>query len=164
MAAGSGLRVHLTQVGRAICRQTPFRGGSLRRANDAHARLRDSVRSAIATSARSASFTDFESGKAAATSGSRSATLVRRRYSAAYLPRTPVEKSYSALISLVRRFVGAFFIVASFMVGRRAGADQAYSLSSNSMNHNQQALLAGHADDYESLFVDGIIWIGDRDR
>ena len=63
-----------------------------------HARLRDSARVAIATSARSASFTDFESGKAAINSGSRSTKLVPRRYRSTYLPRTPPEKSYSGLI------------------------------------------------------------------
>src|ERR1017187_7992752 len=63
----------------------------------------EACRAAIATTARSASFTDFESGKTAANSGSRSTTLVPRRYRSTYLPRTPPEKSYSALISLVRR-------------------------------------------------------------
>jgi hypothetical protein len=54
-----------------------------------HIRLRVSHRAAIATSARSASFTGFESGKASTNSGSRSATLVPRRYLSTYLPRTP---------------------------------------------------------------------------
>ena len=128
-----------------------------------HARLRVSARAAIATSARSASFTDFESGKASANSGSRSTTLVPRRYLSTYLPRTPPEKSYSGLISRVRRLEGGFFIGVSLMLRRRACADQADALSSNSMNYNQQTSLAGHSDDYEALFVDGMIRVWDRD-
>src|ERR1017187_4732022 len=89
-----------------------------------HARLRVSARAAIATSARSASLTDFESGKASANSGSRSTTLVPWRYRSTYLPRTPPEKSYSALISRVRGLEGVFFIVASLILRRRASADQ----------------------------------------
>jgi len=96
-----------------------------------HARLRASARAAIATSARSASFTDFESGKAPANSGSRSTTLVPRRYLSTYLPRTPPEKSYSALISRLRRLEGGFFIVTSLMLRRLACAAQADPLSSN---------------------------------
>jgi len=129
-----------------------------------HARLRVSARAAIATSARRASFTDFESGKASANSGSRSTTLVPRRYLSTYLPRTPPEKSYSALISRAPRLEGGFFVVASFMLRRRACADQADPLSPNSMNHNQQTSLAGHSDDDEALFVDGMIRLWDRDR
>ncbi len=129
-----------------------------------HARLRVSVRAAMATSARSASFTDFESGKASTNFGSRSTTLVPRRYLSVYLPRTPPEKSYSALIARVRRLEGGFFVVASFMLCRRACADQADPLSSNSMNHNQQISLTGHSDDDEALFADGLIRVWDRDR
>ena len=50
------------------------------------------------------------------------------------------------------------------MVRRRASADQADALSSNSMNYNQQISLAGHSDDYEALFIDGMIQVWDRDR
>jgi hypothetical protein len=31
------------------------------------------------------------------------------------------------------------------------------------MNHNQQTSLAGHPDDNETLFVDGMIRVWDRD-
>jgi hypothetical protein len=112
-----------------------------------HARFRASARVAIATSARSASFTDFESGKASASSGSRSTTLVPWRYLSTYLPRTPPEKSYSALIPRVRR-LGGFFVFASLMLRRRACAYQADTLSSNSVNHDQQTSLVGHSDNY----------------
>ena len=50
------------------------------------------------------------------------------------------------------------------MLRRRACADQADPLSSNSMNHNQQNSLAGHSNDDEALFVDGMIRLWDRDR
>ena len=88
--------------------------------------------------------------------------MVPRRYLSTYLPRTPPEKSYSALISRVPRLEGGFFIVASLMLRRRACADQADPLSSNSMNHNQQTSLAGHSDDCKAFFADGMIW--DRER
>jgi len=101
-----------------------------------HARLRLSARVAIAASARRASLTDFESGNTSANSGSMSTTLIPRRYLSTYLPRTPPEKSYSALISGVRRLEGGFFIIASLMLGCGASADQPDPLSSNSMNHN----------------------------
>lgn len=57
------------------------------------ARLRVSARAAIATSARRASLTDFESGNASVSSASIRTTLVPRSYFSAYLPRTPPEKS-----------------------------------------------------------------------
>ena len=50
------------------------------------------------------------------------------------------------------------------MLRRQACADQSDALSPNSMNHNQQALLAGHSDDYAALFVDAVLWVWDRDR
>jgi len=127
-------------------------------------RLRASARAAIATSARSASFTDFESGKASANAGSRSTALVPLRYLSAYLPRTPPEKSYSALISGARRLEGGFFIAASFMLHRRACADRADTLSSHGMNHSRQTSLAGHSGNDEALFADGVIRVWDRDR
>ena len=55
-------------------------------------------------------------------------------------------------------------MIASFMLRRRACADQADPLSSNSMNHNQQSSLAGHSNDYEALFIDGVIRVWDRNR
>jgi len=50
------------------------------------------------------------------------------------------------------------------MLCRRAGADQADPLSFDSMNKNQQISLAGHSDDDEALFADGLIRVWDRDR
>jgi hypothetical protein len=106
-----------------------------------YAGLRRSARVATARRARRASLTDFESGKASANSGSRSTTLVPRRYRSTYLPRTPPEKSYSALISTVLRLEVAFFILSSLLMRCRACADQADPLTSNSMDHNQQTSL-----------------------
>jgi hypothetical protein len=57
--------------------------------------------------------------------------------------------SYSALISPVRRLEGGFFIVESLMFRCRACVDQADTLSSNSMDHNQQTLVVRHAYDHE---------------
>src|ERR1035441_7447436 len=85
------------------------------------ARLRLSARVAIATSARRASLTDFESGKASANFGSISTTLTPRRYLSTYLPRTPPEKSYSALISRGRVLEGVFLELRFlFLVAERA--------------------------------------------
>ena len=109
--------------------------------------LRRSARVATARRARRASLTDFESGNASANSGSRSTTFVPRRYLSTYLPRTPPEKSYSALISTVLRLEVGFFILSSLMIRRSACADQADPLTSNSMNHNQQTSLAGLSND-----------------
>src|ERR1019366_7126051 len=93
--------------------------------------LRRSARVATARRARRASLTDFESGKASANSGSRSTTLVPRRYLSTYLPRTPPEKSYSALISTVLRLEVAFFILSSLLIRCSACADQADPLVSH---------------------------------
>lgn len=142
----------------------PGTGSRFCHLNAIHARLRVPLRVAIATSARSASLTDFESGKASANSGSRSTTFVPRRYLSTYLPRTPSEKSYSALIPRLRRLDGGFFIVASLIIRRRTSADQTDPLSTNSMDHNQQTTLAGHSNDYEALFVHSMIRVWDRDR
>ncbi len=122
-----------------------------------HARLRVSARAAIATSARSASLTDFESGKTFTNSGARSITLVPRRYLSAYLPLTPPEKSYSAFMSRVLRLEGGFFIVTSLTLRRQACTDQADSFFSNSMNHNQQPSLVGHTEGHKPLFVDCVV-------
>ncbi len=52
----------------------------------------------------------FESGNAATSSGSTEATFVPLLYRVTYFPRTPLEESYSAFMSLVRRLVEGFFI------------------------------------------------------
>jgi hypothetical protein len=116
----------------------------------------------MARSARRASFTDFESGNAWASSGSSRTTFTPRRYWSAYFPRTPPEKSYSALICVARLMRG-FFVLASFMPCRGAGADQADPHSSHSMNHNQELPRPGHPDDDETLFASDMIRVRDRD-
>src|ERR1035438_7891356 len=129
-----------------------------------YAGLRRSARVATARRARRASLTDFESEKASANSGSRSTTLVPRRYLSTYLPRTPPEKSYSALISTALRLEGGFFILSSLMTRCSASADQADPLTSNSMDHNQQTSLAGPAENHEALFVTTIVRVRNRNR
>jgi hypothetical protein len=56
--------------------------------------------------------------------------LVPRRYLSTYLPLTPSEKSYSALISTGLRLDGSFFIVASLMFRCNSSTDQTNLLSS----------------------------------
>ena len=113
-------------------------------------------RSAIATSPRNASFTHFESGKAATRSGSRRTTFVLRRYASVHTPRTPVEKSYSDLISLVRRFVGGFFVVGSFMFRCRACADEGRTPRLSNRNDSNRAACKhckGHRQSSPSNFA-----------
>ena len=129
-----------------------------------HARFRRSARVATTRITRRASLTDFESGKASATSGSRSTTLVPRQYWSTYLPRTPPEKSYSALISTTFRLEGRFLMLAFFMSGRSASADQPDSRSSNSMSHDQQTSLARQPDDHITFFVTRVVWVCNRNR
>jgi len=50
------------------------------------------------------------------------------------------------------------------MLRGQSCADQADPLSLSSMNHNQQPSLAGHSDDYEAFFVDGVVRVRDRYR
>ena len=57
------------------------------------------ARRAIASNSRRESFTDAESGKASATSGSKRTTFVPDQTRSTYLPRKPFEKSYSGRIS-----------------------------------------------------------------
>jgi len=121
------------------------------------ARFRGRARVAMFTNARSASLTDFEFGKASANSGSSNTTLTPLRYLSTYFPRTPPEKSYSALIPLWRRLEEAFFVLPFFMFGCRTSADYADALPSHSMNHNEQALPGGYAHDHEPLFAGGVI-------
>src|SRR5437879_6574757 len=127
------------------------------------ARFRCSARAAIARSARRASLTDFESGNASANSGSSRTTLLPRRYWSVYLPRTPPEKSYSALIPAFVRLARGLFVFMSFMPRCFAGADYADPRSSHSMNHNQELPLAGHPDDHESFFGADLLGVRNRD-
>lgn len=99
------------------------------------------ARLAIERSARRASFTDLESGKAWVNSGSRSTTLVPARYRSTYLPRTPAEKSYSGLISTAARLERGFFVFPTFMLCCSAGTDQSRPLSSHSMDHYQEPMI-----------------------
>jgi hypothetical protein len=123
------------------------------------------ARVAIESSARSASFTDLESGNARLNSGSRSTTLVPARYRSTYLPRTPPEKSYSGLISTATRLERGFFLVfPAFMPCRGASTDQSRPLSSHSMNYYQEPPLAGHPDGYKALLYGAVIRVWDRNR
>ena len=79
---------------------------------------------ATSTSARSASFTDFESRNTLATSGSRMTMFAPSRYRSAYLPRTPREKSYSSRNSSIRAVSGSFFIPSPFSCCRQPSIDQ----------------------------------------
>src|SRR3972149_7026351 len=65
---------------------------------------------AIRATARSVSFTIFESGNIPATSGSSTTTLPPSANLFAYFPRTPLLKSYSARISDPAVFFLGFFI------------------------------------------------------
>lgn len=85
-------------------------------------------------------------------------------YRSTYLPRMPPEKSYSGLISTGARLERGFFVFPAFILCRGASADQSRPLSSHSMNHHQQSLLAGHADDDEALLPGAVIRVWNRNR
>ena len=97
----------------------PYDRRALRAIAGAGRAFRRLRRLTIATRARSASFTVRESGNSSATSGSRSTTLVPSAYLAAYFPRTPPRKSYSARTSGSRTVVLTFLIRLPHVPGPR---------------------------------------------
>lgn len=87
---------------------------------------------------RRARFTEAESGKAAATSGSRTTTFVPSAYRLAYLPRTPPRKSYSGrMVSGSDTFSGFFFIDLALKARRRPGIDKANRIAICVGDNNQ---------------------------
>jgi hypothetical protein len=114
-------------------------------------------------SARRALFTDLESGKARASSGSRSTTLVPARKRSTYLPRTPPKKSYSGLISTAALLERGLFVFAGFRLCCSASADQSRPLSSHSMNHDREPSPAGHSNGDETILL-GMIGVRNRNR
>ena len=84
------------------------------------------------------------------------------RYRDTYLPRTPSLKSYSDRMSSDR--LALFFIGFALMPGRRACVDDAYSIASIRVSHNQQSAAVRCPNEYISLFAGGMLGIGDRNR
>ena len=77
-------------------------------------------RTAISANARRARFTDSESAKNVATSGSKTTAMVPWRNRTAYLPRTPPRKSYSL------RMGGSALAFFTFSPRCETGTDDAY--------------------------------------
>jgi len=102
-----------------------------------HGRFLALRRSATRTKERKASFTDFESGKALATSGSSDTTFVASAYRFAYLPTTPPLKSYSFRMGGLDLFLGTLFMLTPLLPGCYPGTDEPDSTSSLSMNHHE---------------------------
>lgn len=96
--------------------------------------------------ARKARLTALALPKAAATSGSSSTTLVPRRSRAAYLFRTPLEKSYSGrMVSRSPAAFLAFFIVVAFRTRGRTGTDDSNLITSLGVRNYQEAPQGGLA-------------------
>src|SRR5512138_1821075 len=99
-------------------------------------------------SVRSARFTALASPKAAATSGSSTTIWLPGFSRAAYLPRTPLLKSYSRrmVVFTDRRLgfeLGFFFIGLPLTAGSKAGADDADQCPAFDMRHHDQAAALG---------------------
>jgi hypothetical protein len=93
---------------------------------------------------RSASFASSEVRNAAATSGSSTITLLPAAYLDAYLFGAAPRKSYSARISSggvfeALRFIGAFFIISSFLACRQSCAYDANCLFSIHVHHRKHS-------------------------
>jgi len=114
---------------------------------------------------RRAAFTDFAVVNARATSGSRTTTLAPRGILAAYLPRTPAEKSYSARISSPRRGLSFPARIASPLPPRReSSTDDADPPAAIGVRYDEQAALIRSSQEKESLLVDRVIGIEPRKR
>ena len=123
---------------------------------------------------RRAWFTSRSLRKAAATSGSRSTTVLLLRYAFTYLPRTPPLKSYSARIGGSRRVdvdfraaVGrllAFFITLSFSTTGKPSADDSNLVVTLGVGDDENALPHGYTDANKSRFRSRMIRIWGRDR
>jgi len=99
----------------------------------------------IFASARSASFTAVDVGNMSATSGSKTTTFVPSAKRAAYLPRTPFEKSYSGRISspdFVRGVLDVFFIMSSLTLGGESYGDDSDALVSFGECYHEEAAVA----------------------
>ena len=113
---------------------------------------------AVSNIPRRAAFTDCPVGKAAATSGSSTTTLLSRRSFSTYLPRTPPRieaKSYSARISSLRWFP---FIKSSFLSCSSPRTDDSNDMVTFSMRHDQQFSPSGYTDSHESRFIFRVIF------
>lgn len=98
---------------------------------------------------RSAVFTAFAVGNASATSGSRTMILDPRANRAAYLPRTPPLKSYSARIVSPAELDG-FFISAPLAAAGKASADETnLSLTSLRVNDDKHPMYYRQSDQHE---------------
>jgi hypothetical protein len=86
---------------------------------------------------------------------------------AAYLPRTPFEKSYSARISLVRatRLAGllAFFIDNPFPTAGGSSANESYRVATLDVDDHDKMLSSRLPDQDEPFFMPRVIriWNGD---
>ena len=119
---------------------------------------------ATSTSARRASFTDFESRNTLATSGSRMTMFAPSPYRSAYLPRTPPEKSYSSRNSSIRPVSGSFLISSPFFGCRQPSADQTKPVTTHRVRHDRKPVTLGHTQKDESVLIERVIRVGDGHR
>jgi hypothetical protein len=117
--------------------------------------------------ARSALFTAVEVENTAATSGASNTRFVPSANRAAYLPRTPPEKSYSARISsrtTARLGLLAFFIHSTFPTAGGSSADDTGDRAAFDVSDDHEQLPPSTTNQYEPIFLYGVIRIWNRDR
>jgi hypothetical protein len=114
---------------------------------------------AIRARARSASFTVFESGNKPATSGSSNMIFLPSKNRFAYFPRTPLLKSYSALISGSCSFFLGLFINFSLSSCRQACADNSDCIRLLRMCNHQKSPSVRCTKKDESILINRMIWI-----
>ncbi len=98
------------------------------------------------TRVRSASFTAAESGKTSATSGDKRTRLVPAAYRAAYLPRTPPEKSMSGTRDGDEDLLLFFRILMSLAPIRSPSAENTRHLSPICVTNDEEIAAIGHAE------------------
>ncbi|GEM_PF-3035010 len=117
--------------------------------------------------ARSALFTAVASGNSAATSAASNTKLVPSANRAAYFPRTPPEKSYSARIfsrTLARFGLLGFFILYPFPTAGGSSADDTGDAAAFDVSDDHEQLLAGPTNQDQASLITRTIRICNRDR
>src|SRR5436190_21281938 len=97
------------------------------------------------TNVRSASFTASESGKISATSGDKRIRFVPAAYRAAYLPRTPPEKSISGTEEVEEELL-FFRILMSLAPIRAPCTENARHVSAVCVTNDEKIAALGHAE------------------
>ena len=108
----------------------------------------------IPANARNESLTASAVGKTLATSGASRTTLEPFAYRLAYLPLTPLLKSYSARMSFAR--LVCFFILLSFTFTGRSSTDQAQTIASLGGDNNKDFARFRNANGHKALLRQGM--------